>query len=299
MIRLLFISFFTSLIVQVQAQKSVLENSSAPSPKRFGIITSSIGLVWAGSMTALYEVWYKNEVMESFHSFNDFDNWLQMDKAGHIYANYKISRLTGNMYKWTGMKESTAVLIGTGIGLGYQTTLEFFDGYSPGWGFSWYDMGANAIGGGLYLGQELVWGEERLIPKFSFHTTEFASLRPNVLGSNFSEQLLKDYNGQTYWLSFNPTLFLKSSSVPKWLCFSLGYSVDAKLVGDMETYTTPPGTTYSSRREFLFSLDIDFSRLPVKKIWLKKLLDQINYLKVPFPALILSHGKLSGSVFYF
>ena len=299
MIHRIVIALFVSLITASHAQKSVLENADSLSKKRTAIITGGIGLTWAGSMTGLYQVWYKNEDLGSFHTFDDCANWLQMDKAGHVYTNYKISRLTGNMYQWAGLKKSTAALIGTGIGLGYQTTLEFFDGYSPGWGFSWCDMGANALGGALYLGQELAWGEERFIPKFSFHTTEFAGLRPNVLGSNFSEQLLKDYNGQTYWLSFNPSLFFKETAVPKWVCLSFGYSVDAKIIGDQETYASPAGTTYLSQREFLFSLDIDFSRLPIKKPWLKKVVEQFNYLKVPFPALILSNGKLSGSAFYF
>jgi hypothetical protein len=282
-----------------QAQQNALENADTLSRKRIAITGSSIGLTWAGSMTALYQVWYKNEELVAFHTFDDGANWLQMDKAGHVYTNYKISRLTGNMFKWAGMKDHSAALIGTGIGLGYQTTLEFFDGYSSGWGFSWYDMGANTLGGAIYLGQELAWGEERIIPKFSFHPTDYAELRPNILGSNFPEQLLKDYNGQTYWLSFNPTLFYKGSTFPKWLCLSFGYSADAKIVGDQEIYTDPAGKTYHSQREFLFSLDVDFSRLPVKRPWLKKVLDQLNYLKIPFPALILTNGKLFGSPFYF
>jgi hypothetical protein len=44
---------------------------------------------------------------------------------------------------------------------------------------------------------------KRITPKFSFHTTQYAQYRPNVLGSSLAEQILKDYNGQTYWLSVN------------------------------------------------------------------------------------------------
>jgi hypothetical protein len=99
-------------------------------------------------------------------------------------------------------------------------------------------------------------------------------------------------------LSFNPSLFYKNSSFPKWICLSLGYSADAKLVGDSDTYTS--GTTnYYAHREFLFSFDVDFSRLPIKKPWLKALVKQFNYLKVPFPALILSDGKVRASGIYF
>jgi hypothetical protein len=36
-----------------------------------------------------------------------------------------------------------------------------------------------------------VWNEQRITPKFSFHTTQYAQYRPNVLGSSFVEQILK------------------------------------------------------------------------------------------------------------
>lgn len=147
-----------------------------------------------------------------------------------------------------------------------------------------------------YLGQELVWGEERIIPKFSAFPTEYAKIRPAVLGSNFAESFLKDYNGQTYWLSFSPGTFFKNSKIPKWACISFGYSVDAKLVGDSETYfDVATGTTYNAKREFLLSLDIDFSRLPIKKPWLKAIVKQFNYLKLPFPSLIVRGDQLVGS----
>jgi hypothetical protein len=283
----------------VVGQNKFLTISDTVNAKRVISVSGSIGTVWTGSMIALYQVWYKNEPQVGFHSFNDGMNWLQMDKAGHFYTNYKISQLSGDLYKWSGVKPKNAALLGTAIGLGYQTTLEIFDGFSDGWGFSGYDMFANVLGGSFYLGQELLFKEERFIPKFSFHPTEFADLRPNVLGSNFPEQLLKDYNGQTYWLSFNPSLFFSNSKLPKWICLSVGYSVDSKIVGDEEIYTSIAGDTYHSRREFLLSMDIDFSRLPIKRPWLKLIVKQLNYLKVPFPALVLSDGKLSASGLYF
>jgi hypothetical protein len=270
--------------------------------KRFIPVSVGIAGGWAGSMIGLHEVWYKNIEKTDFHTFDDGSNWLQMDKAGHVYTNYKISLLTGDLFKWSGVRPKTAALMGTGIGLGYQTTLELFDAYSKDWGFSWYDVASNTAGAGIYLGQELLWQEQRFHLKFSYHPTDFAAIRPSVLGSNFQERLLKDYNGQTYWFSFNPFLFKENSSFPKWVCLSLGYSVNAKLVGDQEEYTFNSDAgpiTYSSQREWLLSLDIDFSRIPVKKPWLKTLLKQFNYLKVPFPAMIIRDGKLTGSLLYF
>jgi hypothetical protein len=267
-------------------------------PRSIGVACVS-GSIWSGSMVGLSNIWYKDVPKSKFHTFDDHKNWLQMDKAGHFYTANKIALLTGNAFRWSGMNVKTAALLGTGISLGYQTTLELLDAYSQEWGFSWSDVAANTLGAGFYLGQEMLWNEQHFLLKFSAHPTDYAALRPSVLGSTFAERLLKDYNGQTYWLSFNPTQFIKNSHFPAWLCLSLGYSANAKIVGDQNTYTDISGKTYVAQREFLLSLDIDFSRIPVKKEWLRTVLRQLNYVKIPFPSLLLRDGHLSALPIYF
>ena len=274
----------------------VFEKSDTLNNKRFIGITTSITTIWAGSMIGLSQVWYKDIPKSKFHFFNDNNEWLQMDKAGHFYTAYKINQLTTNMHLWAGIKKKNSLIIGTGISIGYQTTFEILDAYSKDWGFSWGDVASNTLGSLSYLGQELVWDEERIIPKFSSFPTSYSSIRPTVLGSNFAESFLKDYNGQTYWLSFSPGTFFKNSKIPKWACLSFGYSIDEKLVGDQPIYTDNlTGITYQEKREFLFSLDIDFSRLPIKKPWLRAIVKQFNYLKIPFPSLIVRGYQLTGS----
>lgn len=223
-----------------------------------------------------------------------------MDKVGHFYIAHKISQFCRDKYVWSGLDNQTSTWIGAGISVGYQTTFEFFDAYSAEWGFSWSDVAANTLGTISYTAQSLVWEEERIIPKFSYSPTEFASIRPEVLGSSFAESLLKDYNGQTYWLSFSPGTFFKDSPIPEWACVSIGYSAHAKLKGDQESFTdVSTGITYQAQREFLLSLDIDFSRLPIKRPWLKAIVKQFNYVKIPFPALRLRGGEFGGSLLYF
>lgn len=258
----------------------------------------SIGTVWAGTMTGLGAVWYDGVEKTSWHSFDDSRNWMQMDKAGHFYTGYKINQLTTDLYLWSGLDQTRSTLIGAGISFGYQTTLEMLDAYSADWGFSWADFGSNVAGIAAYSTQQLVWKEERIIPKFSFHPTDYAELRPEVLGSNFMESLLKDYNGQTYWLSVNPSTFFEHSKLPKWLCFSFGYSVDKKMYGDSDVFQSGTETLYA-QRQYLFSLDVDFSRIQTRHQWLHVILKQLNYLKVPFPALLLSDGKMGFKPFYF
>jgi len=276
--------------------------SAAPSPNKGRIVgtSASIGTVWTGSMIGLAYVWYPDGASQSFQFYDDSRNWLQMDKVGHVYTAYQLNRLTSGLYDWCGIDRPKSTWIGFGISMGYQTTLEVLDGFSGTWGWSWADFGSNLIGSALFTTQDLVWKEQRILPKFSYSPTEFAAIRPEVLGSSFMESLLKDYNGQTYWLSFSPGSFFPNSGIPKWACLSFGYSAHEKLVGSEPTYFDAfSNTTYREQREFLFSLDIDFSQIPIKRPWLKAILRQFNYLKIPFPTLILRDGSLIGRPFYF
>lgn len=281
-------------IQNASCQPSFWEKADSLNRRRVRTVAAGLSTYYIGSTVGLQAVWYSQVEKTSFHTFNDASEWLQMDKAGHVYATNKISMLSGELWQWSGIKPKKAAFLGACLGLGYQTTFEVFDGFSKDWGFSWSDMAANGLGAGIYLGQALAWNEQRILLKFSYHPTAFAALRPNVLGSNFQERLLKDYNGQTYWLSINPSMFLPERRLPKWLCISFGYSVDAKVMGNENTYLN-----YTAHREFLLSLDVDFSRIPVKKPWLKVVLKQLNYLKIPFPALLYRDGKWLGYGCYF
>lgn len=267
---------------------------------RFIGTSIGIGGAWAGSMIGLNEIWYKQVPKSSWNTFDDSKQWLQMDKAGHFYTANKLNLFTTEMFEWSGVKAKNAIWYGLGVSFGFQTTLEFLDAHTEEWGWSWGDVVANTLGSSSYTLQRVFWGEQRIIPKFSYSPTEFASVRPNVLGSTFAESLLKDYNGQTYWLSISPGSFIGGGKIPKWACLSLGYSAHEKLVGSEPYYIDPAtGQEYFEQREFLFSLDIDFSQIHVRRPWLRAILKQLNYLKVPFPALMIRDGNLSARPFYF
>ncbi|MCF8328953.1 MAG: YfiM family protein [Crocinitomicaceae bacterium] len=260
---------------------------SISTKKRVILSSSIIGLGYVSSLVALNGVWYKEFPKSNFHFFNDGANWMQMDKFGHGFSGYLLSQKAGDLYRWSGVKKSCP-WIGVGIGMSYLGALEFMDAYSQGWGFSTYDVLANFSGGALYLSQELIFKEQLVLPKFSFFPSKYAAYRPEVLGSNFPEQLLKDYNGQTYWFSFPIGGFAPSVKKMNWLCLSLGYSVDQKLVGDQDAYLD-----FRAARQFLVSLDIDLTRLPIKNSTLKKVLAQLNMIKIPFSALMIQQGNLS------
>lgn len=266
--------------------------------ERFIPIVTAAGITYAGSMYGLYQSWYKEYPSERFHFFNDNSEWMQMDKAGHYFTAFQLSRIPADVLTWTGCKRKRAIWYGTATGFVFQSTIEVFDGFSSGWGFSLGDMTANTLGCATLLSQYIAWNELRIIPKFSFHHTSFPSVSPaDLLGDTPVQQLLKDYNGQTYWLSFNiRKLTQKDFFWPKWLCASVGYGASGMVRG---TTSESNAAGYYPYRQVYLSLDIDLQSIPTRSKFLKTLFYTVNLIKVPMPALEFNtHGvKMHGLYF--
>jgi uncharacterized protein YfiM (DUF2279 family) len=267
--------------------------------KRRNTVFITEGVVLTGTLIGLNQLWYADYPKSNFHTVDDNSQWLQLDKIGHFYSTYHVGRAGAELLAWSGASKKEQLLFGSTLGFGFLTVVEVFDGYSQEWGFSWGDMLANASGTGLYVGQELLWQEQRIVPKFSFHQTHFAKSRPETLGSSFNEQILKDYNGQTYWLSFNLYSFTKTRAIPKWLNVAVGYGGTGMLYGDeKEAFTN--GIVQNQAREFYLSLDIDLTKIETKSHFLKTIFSVFNTIKVPAPTLqIGDFNGVKGHFIYF
>lgn len=257
------------------------------------VLYSEAGL-YAVTMTGLYYAWYADYPQSDFHFFNDNKEWLQMDKIGHATTTYYVGSLGYEALRAAGLDEKHSIWYGGTLGLAFMTTVEVFDGFSEKWGFSWGDMAANTFGTGLFISQQLLWHEQRIKMKYSFHTTEYPKYRPDVLGENFPQQTIKDYNGQTYWLSCNfKSLFLnKESRFPAWLNFAFGYGADG-MTGGFDNATEHNGKPiphFDRTRQFYFSLDIDLTKIPTKNKFLKYTFKVLDIFKFPFPAIEYNSG---------
>lgn len=251
--------------------------------------------VYTGTMLGLGFIWYDNESRQPFTFFNDNKQWLQMDKAGHIYTAYHLSATNAILLQNAGIPKKKALLWSGIASTTMMLPIEIFDGYSANYGASWGDFMANSIGAFLPL-QQLLWNDTYIHPKFSFSTSPYAHLRPNTLGSATYEQLLKDYNGQTYWLSTNFNLLSKDNIFPEWLAFSVGYSGREMVYGN-ETENNLNG--YKAQRQFFLSFDVDFSKVETQKQWLRTLLYIANLIKIPFPALEWRQNEVNLHLIYF
>jgi hypothetical protein len=271
--------------------------------KRLKLVISSEAALGISSIISLNSVWYKDYPRTSFHFFDDSREWLQVDKAGHVLTSYYIGRIGTGLLLWCGVKPKQAAWYGGSLGFIYQSGLEMLDGFSSGWGFSWSDVAANALGSAACISQQLFFHGQRFTFKVSDHSTSFAAVRPELLGNTGAERMFKDYNGQTYWLSMNiSSVFNCRNNFPKWLDLSVGYGAEGMIGGSYNPVYDKNGNAYprfERYRQFYFSLDADLWRIKNLPRFLQVFTRTFGFIKIPFPALEFSKDGVKGYYLYF
>ena len=262
---------------------------------RFLLIT---GAGYAASQIGLYSLWYKDQPRQVFTFFDDASQWKQVDKAGHAYSAYHLGHFSSSAFLNAGMTERKSYWYGALMGKLMLLPVEFFDAYSEAYGFSWADVAANTAGAVLLPLQYEIWQEVRVHPKFSFQRTDFAPLRPNTLGNGFHEEVLKDYNGQTYWLSFDLDRFFPDRNFPRWLNLAVGYGAENMIFArDHENQAV----SLQPYRQWYLTPDIDLSHYRKEpssfgnKLF-NGILYVVNLIHLPAPALSYEPGR--GFRFY-
>lgn len=248
----------------------------------------------------LDQAWYAQYDRSPLKLFNDGKEWLQMDKAGHVFSAYTLGAWGHNLLQPCRPEDRKALWWGSMAGLGFLTAVEILDGTSAAWGFSVWDMVANVSGTSLYLGQELAWNEQRIRLKLSARHTELAQRRPELLGEGPLERYLKDYNGMTLWMSINPASF-NGGGTGFWdlLNIAFGYGAYGMITASAPEGPGALGSELERRRRFFLSPDLDLRRIPTKRKGVRTALFILNSIKVPAPALEWSQGRFTGHWVYF
>ena len=290
-----------SFTLTAQNGKSFWQKSDTLNVKRRNAVYISEAAAATATLIGMNQLWYANYERSGFHTVNDNGEWLQMDKVGHVISSYYTGKIGMDLLAWAGESKKNQLIYGATLGFGFLSAVEILDGFSEEWGFSTGDIIANASGTGLLIGQELLWDEQRILLKYSFHTTDYAEKRPEILGDNILEQSLKDYNGQTYWLSANLWSFNKKSKIPKWFNIALGYGAEGMISGYEDVIlnnTLIPGQ--ERFRQFYISLDVDLTKIKTRSKLLKTVFSTINFIKIPAPTFeINSKGQSKFHFLYF
>ena len=291
------VRFFTFsillLFILADFTVSAQTDSTAINRKKLNTFIIASGAGYTAGILTLNHVWYKNTTRQPFRFFNDNVEWKQVDKAGHFFTSFYLSDLPARMLKSCHVDERKANLIGALSGFLLTIPIEVMDGFSDGYGASAGDVVADAAGPAFFLGQQLAWQEIRIHPKFSFHRTGYAPLRPALLGDDLLSEVVKDYNGQTYWLSFDIDKF---TSFPPWLNIALGYGAH-DMVHARDNQNEALG--YQPLRQYYVAIDFDVSAIKTRSKLVKTLLYIVNTIRLPAPAVEFSHKGTKFYPFYF
>lgn len=258
--------------------------------------TFAIGgtVAYGATLTGLSHLWYADTKSQPFQFFNDNAEWKQVDKLGHFFSSFYFSYGTSRALQWCNVNKKKSDLVGSLVGFGIMLPIEILDGFSDAYGASTGDLIANAGGSAFYLGQSMLWDEVRIYPKFSFHRTDFAPLRPDLLGNDLASEMLKDYNGQTFWLSFDMDKFIR---FPRWLNLAAGYGAEGMIYArDYQNIEAGYNKPY---RQYYLSIDFDLTAVKSRSKFLRTLLFVANTIKLPAPALEFSKDGIKLKPLYF
>jgi len=278
--------------------------------KRIHLVTAANIIGYSGVMIGLNATWYSKYPKSRFHFFDDNAEWLQVDKAGHVYGAYIESRASNELWRWTGMERNKRIWISGLSGVAYETIIETLDGFSSEYGWSWGDFAANLLGSGTFIGQELAWDDQRIKLKFSFHKKDYGqddlnARANNIFGKSEAERFLKDYNAITEWVSVDLQPFFPNAGLPRWLAVAGGYGAEgmfgarSNVARDKSGNITFDRTDIKRYRQWYLAPDIDLSRIKTNKKGLKFLFTVLSAFKFPTPSLEFSNGKVKGHWLHF
>lgn len=290
---------FPNKSAYAQNQSSFFSPSDTLNHTRKSIVYNTYYIGAPASLFGLYHLWYKEGGMSGLKIFNDNKDWLQLDKLGHATSAYHIGECAIKSLRWAGVDDRTAIIHGGLASLIYMTGIEILDGFAVDYGFSYGDAIANLFGVSMLVGQELMWNEQRIRIKYSFFPSEYAEMRPELLGQNLISQTIKDYNAQTYWLSVNLKSNFNIDFVPDWLNVAFGYG-GYNMTGGTSNPKEPIATVHipddKRTRQYFFSLDVDLTKIETKSPFLNSLFSLFGFVKFPFTA--LEYNQKDGFLFH-
>lgn len=297
---LLIVLFFSFVVKAVNAEA---KSDTAKMEKK--VVYKSVlftGAYTTGSIYILGKTWYKDREKVPFHFYNDNAGYLQVDKFGHMFGGYLYSYIGYFGLLKLGTTRKEALIFGSTLGFVLQFPIEIMDGIHEGYGFSWGDIAANTMGSVLVFGQELLFNEQLVKYKFSYWESEYSKNANGYFGQTTLNRLLNDYNGHTYWLSMPLNMIAGKNRLPDWLNIAVGYGANG-MYGEFENISDYNGVAIPETeryRQYLFSLDVDWTKIKTNSGFLKILFKGMTFVKLPFPALEYnSKGEFKGYWMYY
>ena len=199
---------------------------------------AGIALAYAATTSWAYFAWFRGATYSDFYF--DRHPWFApdvysggADKAGHLWANYALARITSELLVAGGWSRLTSGLVGSGMSLAFFTMSEIEDGFL--WGFEIGDMVFNAAGAALSLLLVTAPKIDELIDlRIEYLPTR--EYRDSLTGDG-NLDFAQDYSGQSYLLALHLDALPRLTD-PAWL----GWARYVDVVAGFETrnYTPVP-----------------------------------------------------------
>ena len=289
-----FIMLSSNIVWSQSGVNAFLKPSDSLNISRRNAVIIAESVFFVGGIVQMNKLFDGSYLNTNFHFVNDNSSSLQMDKAAHVFSSYQIGSVFANALQWSGADKKSQLIYGAGMGFAFLTSVEFIDGFDSK-GTSYGDIIANGVGTSLFVSQELLWKEQRIVPKFSFETTNFFSTTPRQMKSRMMDEL----DSQTFWLSVNLHSFFKESKIPKWLNLAVGYGAQGIDSKDM-IFAKSMGQQVDPYRQLYLSLDVDLTKIRTNSHFLKTVFFVFNSIKIPAPTIEYSANQgFRGHVLYF
>lgn len=285
------ISLFFLFCFPIKAQDSIQHKQI----KRI-INWTGKGILYTGFTYMETQQFYTNYPYSKFHWKNDLHTWKGMDKCFHSFGSYQLQAFFFETHQLFGYTKNQSLNLALLESMVFGFTKEFGDGHIDIGGWSMYDIGMNTIGNlGFYL-QQRIWDKQIIKYKYSYVNSGLQHYNPKILGTSYKNYWLRDYNGQTYWLS--TSLGALNLTEKKWLKpigIAFGYGGE-NLLHEFNNNKVSGAPILIPYRQYYLSLDIDWSEIETNRKSLKTFFWILNRFKFPLPTLqITSNGKLSFS----
>jgi hypothetical protein len=136
--------------------------------------------------------------------FGEDTKYGGMDKLGHAYTGYLLTEYFSQRVAHEVSDPNGAIITGAILGMGVQSYIEFFDGFSGGHGFSYEDFIADGLGVGFSILRNTV-------PEIG----EKLDFRMEYIQSDYSDFApVTDYAGQKYVLALKLSGFEELEETP-------------------------------------------------------------------------------------
>ncbi|WP_373504807.1 DUF2279 domain-containing protein [Aestuariivirga sp.] len=146
--------------------------------------------------------------------FGTDTKYAGVDKLGHAYTGYLLTEYFSQRIAHQMRDGDNAIITGAILGMGVQTYVEFFDGFSGGHGFSYEDLIADGLGVGFSVLRNTVPGlREKLDFRLEYLQSELSDFAP-----------VSDYAGQKYTLALKLAGFEEFEETPlRFVELQVGY----------------------------------------------------------------------------